>query len=410
MQELYLSPTGLLKVLEVTTLFPNSAQPELGLFVFERAKALSRVTRLEIAAVIGDFPPLRPLRRFRDRPRSIPRSPCGNATVHRIPYLSVPRFAKTTEGRRIAKAIQARVDAGEISVPDIILADLAFPDGDCANELSQRWGIPYVVTLRGHDVNSLPKNQGRLDRLRRTLEAASFVLPVADALGRAALDLGAVEARTKVVANGVDQSCFQPRDREEARRSLGIPLDARLVLSVGHLVERKGHHLIVGALARLDPAEPSLLAIVGGPSEEGDATGLVRDTIRRLGLEDRVLLLGALKPSAIANWLAAADCLVLASEKEGRPNVVLEALACARPVVATRVWGTEEILNSSELGILVDERTPEALALGISECLASQWSESALRSRVTAFSWDDSARHLESTMRSALSRVGKNAR
>ena len=168
-------------------------------------------------------------------------------------------------------------------------------------------------------------------------------------------------------------------------------------------MERKGHHLIVRALAQLDDAAGTgkpQLAVIGGPSEEGDASRDISAAIRETRMEDRVILLGSRSAKEVAIWLAAADALVLASSKEGRPNVVLEAFASGIPAIATRVWGTPELISDSCYGILVD-REVDSIAAGIRSCLSRQWDRVLIRQRAELFSWDGTANTLEALLRRA---------
>src|SRR5207249_1623919 len=135
--------------------------------------------------------------------------------------------------------------------PDLIDAHLAWPDGAGARLLARVLGKPFTITLRGHDVNEFPRFPWRRRQIVAALHGASRVMSVADALRRAAVDLGCPSEKTEAIPNGVVMDLFVPRDRREARERLGLPLDARIVLSVGHLVERKGHHIAVEAIARL---------------------------------------------------------------------------------------------------------------------------------------------------------------
>jgi glycosyltransferase involved in cell wall biosynthesis len=160
-----------------------------------------------------------------------------------------------------------------------------------------------------------------------------------------------------------------------------MPERRATLLSVGHLIERKGHDLVIKALARLPDTH---LAIAG----DGPLRRPLERLAASLGLQDRVRFLGVVEHRALADLYSSVDLLVLASSREGWPNVLLEALACGTPVVATRNWGTPEIVSAPEAGCLVDERTPEALAHAIETMLASMPERARTRAFAEAFSWD----------------------
>jgi glycosyltransferase involved in cell wall biosynthesis len=272
---------------------------------------------------------------------------------------------------------------------DLIDAQLAFPDGFAAYLLSRLFKVPFTVTLRGHDVNHLPVFPVRRRQICLALKGASRVMAVAEALRIAAVDLGCPSQNTETIPNGVDRTLFYPTERDAARRLLGLPASAKIILTVGHLVERKGHHLVVQALASMvaERNEDYFLAVVGGPGEEGDLRSLIESEVIRLGLTERVRLVGPVANEKLQPWFSAADLFCLASSKEGWANVLLESLACGTPVVATNVWGTPEVICSPALGILVD-RTVESLASGLHDGLTRQWDRKELVDYASRFTWE----------------------
>jgi glycosyltransferase involved in cell wall biosynthesis len=154
-------------------------------------------------------------------------------------------------------------------------------------------------------------------------------------------------------------------------------------------VERKGFHHLVRAFGRVVERFPEAqLAIVGAAGEEGDSSAQIRRVIRECNLEERVLLPGAVPHSSLAAWYSAADLFCLASEKEGRANVLLESLACGTPVVATKVWGTPEIISDDSLGILVGSTDPAPLGEALARALSRSWDRGYLVASSRRFSWD----------------------
>jgi glycosyltransferase involved in cell wall biosynthesis len=198
-----------------------------------------------------------------------------------------------------------------------------------------------------------------------------------------------------MIANGVDSERFRLIDRTVARRQLGLPEDARLLVSVGHLSPRKGFHRVIQSLPLVVETCPDLrLAIVGGKGAEEDNSAELHALARDLGVADRVLFVGAQPPDHIASWFGAADLFVLASDFEGCPNVVLEAMACGRPVVATKV-GDVEAMVPPFAGILFDD--PEdavALADSITAALKRDWDIWRIRNHVASQSWDEVAKRV----------------
>ena len=165
---------------------------------------------------------------------------------------------------------------------------------------------------------------------------------------------------------------------------------------MGHLVERKGFHHLVRALPRiLETHDDVHLAIVGGPGEEGDFSTALEAAIAETGVADRVRLVGAAGPDVLALWYSAADVFCLASAKEGRPNVVIEALACGTPVVATRVWGTPELIPDESIGLLVDDVSPEPLGDALTDALSRSWDRGVVAAAVEHLDWRSTAERIE---------------
>jgi glycosyltransferase involved in cell wall biosynthesis len=156
------------------------------------------------------------------------------------------------------------------------------------------------------------------------------------------------------------------------------------VLAVGHLSENKGFHLLINAIASLRRQRPDLMLVIVG---DGVYRSHLKTQIRRLHLQSNVMLAGERPNEELSVWYSAADLFCLASEREGCPNVLLEAIACGCPALTTRAGGTSEIITSPMLGTLV-ERTPEAFAAAIDEALGHPWDRAAIAAHGRSHGWD----------------------
>ncbi len=375
-----------MKVLTFTTLYPNAAQPQHGIFVENRLRALVASGAVE-ARVLAPVPwfPFASARfgryaAFARAPRAETRH--GIAVAHpRFPV--VPKLGMTLAPgllyRAAARALRAMIAAGARF--DLIDAHYFYPDGVAAARLGRAFGLPVVITGRGTDLNLIPRKSAIARRMiRSAAEDADGLIVVAEALKRRLADLGVPESRIAVLRNGVDLDLFRPMDRKAARARLG--LEGPLVVSVGNLVPLKGHDLVIEALRDLPDFR---LAIAGsGPEERA-----LRSLAERLGVAARVRFLGALAHEALPALYAAADALVLASSREGWPNVLMEAMACGVPVVATRVGGAPEIVADPAAGRLVETRSAEAIADGVRALLAAPPARDATRSYAERFGWEE---------------------
>ena len=225
-------------------------------------------------------------------------------------------------------------------------------------------GVPHVIHGEHGREAADPTGANRLRRrVRRALAPlVSQFVTVSRDLNRWLVEDVRVPARkVRTIYNGVDTDRFAPGDREAARRALDIPAGWGVVGTVGRLDPVKDQAGLIRAFAVASAQRPSVLLIVGdGPLRaELDALG------RGLGLADRVRLLGDRQD--VPQILRALDCFVLPSVGEGISNAILEAMATALPVVATRVGGNVELVEDGETGLLVEVGRPEALGRAL-EC------------------------------------------
>jgi teichuronic acid biosynthesis glycosyltransferase TuaC len=225
--------------------------------------------------------------------------------------------------------------------------------------------------------------------LAATLHRARFAAGVSRPLVDELVRLGAPIDRAVLLPNGVDPAVFYPQARAEARRALALPERDRIVLYVGGLEPEKGLRELCDAFAALQLSEPAPVHLIA--VGEGSLEGELRVRAARLGAgSGRLILAGSQDLAGVARFLGAADLLALPSWAEGTPNVVLEALAAGRPVVASRVGGIPDAILEGVTGILVKPRDAQDLGRGLRQALARRWDEAAIVASAPP-SWDESA-------------------
>jgi teichuronic acid biosynthesis glycosyltransferase TuaC len=331
-----------MRVLVVTRQFPSSVDPFFSPFNRQQFAALGKRCEVDVLASIPWFPGARLFRRWSAAGRlvDVPRAERieGLPTAHPR-YLHLPRV-----GRGAAGALYAISLSGEVlrrrGRYDVLLGSWAFPDGVGAVALSKLLGVPAVIKVHGSDMNVLARMPAVARNLRWALPRARRVVAVSRPLVDVIASFGVPRERIDIVPNGVDPELFRPRDRAAARARLGHPADRRRwLLYVGRLEEAKGVLDLLEAFPLLAQRRSDVrLVIVGDGSARG---ACARATAQPLG--DRVLVAGPRPLEEVPHWMAACDTLVLPSWAEGTPNVVIEALACGRRVVATRVGGTPDL-------------------------------------------------------------------
>lgn len=398
------------RILVLSALFPNSRQPYAGLFIRERMFRVGRVLGLQVVSPKAGSP-LDPLVRWFQphyRPRA-PRAEQQNGFTVRCPrFLALPGLFRGADGFMMALGCLPLLYRTRETY-DLIDAHFAYPDGYAASLLGRWLGKPVTITLRGTE---LPHSRDPVKRrrMRQALGRAAQVFAVSGSLARLAIELGADPKRVQVVGNGVDTDRFRPSDRHEARARIGLAADARTLISVGGLVERKGFHRVIEVLPRLLNRHPGLqYLIVGSGGPEGNYEGVLRDLIERHALTERVRFLGQVPPERLAEVLSAGDCFVLATSNEGWANVFLEAMACGLPVITTDVGGNAEVVSDPSLGTIVSFGDPDALAAaidaGLARAAAGGWDPARIRAYAEANDWDHRVRVLVDSFRRIAARA-----
>jgi len=378
-----------LKVLTFSTLFPSSVRPGHGIFVETRLRELLKSGQIEsrVVAPVPWFPSTHPrwgdYAKFAATPAREQRN--GLDVLHPR-YLLLPKVGMSSAPLTLALGARAAVNKliDEGFDFDLIDAHYYYPDGVAAALLARWFGKPLAVTARGSDINLIGHHGLPRRWMRWASRVASASIGVSQALVERMRELGLASPRQLVLRNGVDVERFHaPSDRTALRTRLGVE-GSPLMVSVGNLVPLKGHHLAIEALSllRAEGLDARLCIIGAGP---------LRDELQalsvRLGLGDVVRFPGALPQQELAAWYGAADMLLLASEREGWPNVLLESMACGTPVVATAVGGIPEIVKTPQTGRLIEERCAPSLAAAVRALCQAPPPRDAVSAHARDFGW-----------------------
>jgi glycosyltransferase involved in cell wall biosynthesis len=378
------SSGGRCRVLTFTTLYPSANKPGHGIFVENRLRHLVATGSVDVRVVapVPWFPSTSDrFGHYAAMARMPAREIRAGIDVAHPRYLAIPKI-----GMALAPWL---LFAGALpslwrlrSQFDLIDAHYFYPDGVAAVLLGGALDKPVVVTARGTDINLIPKYflPGRM--IRWAARRAAGIVAVSQALKNALADLGTPPENVVVLRNGVDLKMFRPGDRDLARAEL--ELHGRVLLSVGRLVDLKGHAIVMAALPRL----PACTLLIAG---DGPDFARLRAFAMQLGICDRVRFFGAIRHEQLRNLYLAADALVLASSHEGWPNVLLEAIACGTPVIASPVGGIPEIVSAPEAGILMRQRTVEGVAEAVEQLFSDLPRRENTRAFAERFSWDDTS-------------------
>lgn len=372
-----------MKILTLTTLFPDSSRPSHAVFVENRLRHVVATGEVEsrVIAPVPWFPFNSP--RFGDYAKfaRVPRAERRHGLEVTHPrYVLLPKVGMTLAPLAMYAAMlpAARKLIRSGFDFDMIDAHYFYPDGVAAALVAKALGKPFTVTARGTDINLIPRHALPRRMIRWVGARSDANIAVCQALKDEIVALGIPEAKTHVLRNGVDLALFKPSNREKTRAERGIA--GPTLLSVGLLIQRKGHDLIIEAM-RLLP-EHTLLIAGAGPERQA-----LEQAAARHGVSARVHFLGLVGHDALPALYGAADALVLASDREGWPNVLLESMACGTPVVATNIWGNPEVVRKPAAGQLIPERTPAAIAAGVKALFSAMPAREATRAYAEDFDW-----------------------
>lgn len=387
-----------MRTVTFSTLYPNRVEPRHGIFIEQRLRHLLAAGEVEshVVAPVPWFP-------WEDSSfghyGAFARVPYYEER-HGIPiyhprYPRLPKVGLSSAPLMMATAVKPVLE-GILERGfdfDLIDAHYIYPDGVAAVLLGQHFGKPVVVSVLGDDVIVYPRFLVPRRLLLWAVERAAGITTVCEALKVRLVELGAPAEKVRVVLHGVDLDLFQPVERDAVRRRLGLA--GTVLLSVGHATPRKGHHLAIEALRDL----PGFTLLIAG---DGWYEPRLRELAASCGVADRVRFLGHVDQEELKDYYSAADALVLASSREGIANVLLEAMACGTPVIATAVWGTPEAINAPEAGVLMTDRTALALAEAARHLFAHYPDRAATRRHAAGFRWEQtSSDHME-VLRSAV--------
>jgi glycosyltransferase involved in cell wall biosynthesis len=367
----------MLRIAVVTHYFPSSAEPWQGRSAYQTLRLIARRADVQVFYPNSSYPSILKSRSrgfTLDHSWSVP-----DVKTKYYDYPALPVISRPFNGNTAARVLLPHVRA---FAPDLIFSCVLYPHGYTALRIARALSVPAVAMGIGSDINRIGDAISAM-HTRTVLRESDFVITVCDDLRKKAVTMGARPERARAILNGCDLSTFHVCDRWNAREKLAIDPAAQAVVYVGRMDVKKGLRELVEASVALHAQRPNFHVYMVG---DGPDQPIIQSAIDAGNASGYIHLKPSCSFDDVAVWMAAADVATLPSYMEGCPNVVLEALACGRPVVATNVGGIPEIMNDS-CGCLVPPRDAAALAQGLNSVLDRSWDPREI-SAVHGRSWD----------------------
>jgi glycosyltransferase involved in cell wall biosynthesis len=388
----------MLRVLTLSTLFPDATRPNFGVFVERQTRGLAGSPDTEVTVVAPVGLPPGPVARLRHG--ALVGMPAWEEwrglEVHRPRFVALPFTGGRFHARALVWAVVPVLDQLRF---DVIDASFFFPDGVAAVALGRRYGVPVSIKARGADIHHWGRGRETGAQVLAAGRGADGLLAVSAAMRDDMTLLGMPGERIRVHHTGVDQDRFAPADRAAAKAALGLV--GPLVVATGALISRKGHEVVIEAVTRL----PGVSLLIAG---EGPERSRLDALIRRLGVGDRVRLLGSVPHGELPGLLAAADVMALASASEGLANAWVEALASGVPIVITAAGGAREVVTTRQAGRVVG-RYADEFAEAIRSVLSDPPAPEAVRAHAARFTWETNALALRDHLAGLVRDFGSGA-
>lgn len=390
-----------MRILTLTTLFPNHQQPNLGIFIRHRIAALAKFAEVRVVAPIPWVPPFA----FGEKARLFQRiegeEQIDGFQVYHPRYLVIPRIGRSLYGKLYYCSLVRFIDQINESYPfDLLDVHWAYPDGYAGVLLGQRLGKPVSVSLRGSDIHTYPTCHRRRSLIAYTLSQANIIIAVSSSMVPLIEELGIDHGRVSVIPNGVDRKRFHYTGKYAARQALGVVTTDKVILAVGRLERPKRFDLLIQSVSHLmQHFDISMqLVIIGGGGLLASLVQLAKD----MNVTERVQFVGELPNDKLPLWFSAADIFCLASDKEGCPNVILEALSSGTPVIASDVGNVKEMLNAPEKGLIVPDNTTSAWSKAIHSGISTDWNRLEIALSLEGKGWEGVGRTVAHVFRGVV--------
>jgi glycosyltransferase involved in cell wall biosynthesis len=377
------------RILAISFLFPNSVNPNHGIFVLNRLRGISKYYEVKVINPIPWFPFNYRIERYRDFYKIPQKEYLGNIEVFHPRFLSIPKYLKLFESfSYFVSVFPLALKIHKVFQYDLIDVHWLYPDLPAAYILAKYLRKNQVTTLRGKEALFSTGMGLYRNIILPCLKRSDRIISLSQELVEICIADGVKNEKFQVIRNGVDTDRFYFLEKAACREKLGLPKDKRIILSVGSLIYRKGFDRIIRAFSHIYKKDPNArLYIIGSEGPEGTYRRELLQIINKYSLVGKIHLAGSVKNEDLLFWYNAADAFCLASRGEGSPNVLSEALACGCPSVSTDVGAVSEILIGKSMGVVV-LNDDESLLRGLMLALSSKYDRREISRQIQQYNWD----------------------
>lgn len=315
-----------------------------------------------------------------------------NLNIILAPILYLPLDSNYKKiGEKLYKAVDKLIIEKTIDF-DLIHSHFTWPAGYVGMKLKEKYNVPFIVTAHGYDIYSLPfKDKSWMEKIRSILNSADYIITVSNNNLEFIKKLN-VNTHVIVLPNGFRNDLFFMQNSTKCRKILNLPINKKIILSVGNLAEVKGHKYLIEAIKQISTYRKDVLCVIvgTGPLEKN-----LKKQINILGLKNYVILEGKKSHNEIPLWINACDFFVLPSLNEGNPTVMFECLGCGKPFIGTKVGGVPEIITSEDYGYVVEPRNACDLAKKIEIALNKNWNEEKIVNYAEQYRWENITKQIQ---------------
>ncbi len=391
-----------LNVLLVTNLFPTPIDPERGVFTLQLVRRLNDICNVTVVCPLPYFPDLSFLKLFKKYQQysQVPSEyNIDGIKIYSPKYPMIPKLSESRHAFFMSIALNKCIKKLHKKLAfDVVNSQWIYPDSCAVGTAIKELNIAHIATGLGCDINHDMHDTGKKDVIENTLNAVDAITVVSNSLKDELIEASFPEEKITVIPNGVDISKFNPLPKIECRNRLKLDLNVPVILYVGRLsTEKNIKSLIKTSSALVKKGYKFKLYIVGDGSLLAELKLLAKES----GISECVFFMGNIDHNEIKKWMGACDYFCLPSLREGCPNVVLEALSCGRPVIASKVGAIPDITNK-KTSVLFTPDDIESMTIAFEKAFTTDWDEKIISNSVAALSWENAAKKYLDVFSAAL--------